>query len=94
MRELTLIRHSFGVSNSTEKKYRESRGEAGDDKRKLMNLSPALSLPTSSPSTGEERGEGVCFAPLTLTLSRQGRENQFPCIVKSKVFCRIGVKDE
>jgi hypothetical protein len=38
MKELIEIRHSFGVSNSTEKKYRESRGEAGDDKQKLMDF--------------------------------------------------------
>ena len=43
MRELTLIRHLLV------KKYRESHGEAGDDKQKLMDLSPAVSLLTSSP---------------------------------------------
>lgn len=48
MRELTLIRHSFGVRNRSEEKYRESDGEAGDDKQKLMDLSPAVSLLTSS----------------------------------------------
>jgi hypothetical protein len=38
-----------------------------------MDLSPAVTLLTSSPSTGEDRGEGaLIFCPLTLTLSRQG----------------------
>ena len=37
-----------------------------------MNLSPTVSSLTSSPLTGEDRGEGVHFCPLTLTLSRQG----------------------
>ena len=93
MRELIEIRHSFGVSNSTEKKYRESRGEAGDDKQDLMDLSPAVSLLTSSPLTGEERGEGAYFCPLTLTLSRQGRENRSSSIVQqSKYFVRLGLK--
>jgi cytochrome c oxidase cbb3-type subunit III len=35
---------------------------------------------TSSPLTGEDKGEGACFCPLTLTLSCQGRENPSPCI--------------
>ena len=35
-----------------------------------------MSSVTSSPLTGEDRGEGAeFFCPLTLTLSRQGREN-------------------
>ena len=80
--KLILIRHSFGISNST-----ETRGEAGGDKRKLMNLSPAVTLLTSSPSTGEDRGEGALnFYPLTLTLSRQGRENPSPCIVQQAKY--------
>ena len=47
-----------------------------------------MSSLTSSPSTGEDRGEGaLIFCPLTLTLSRKGRENPSPCIVqKAKYF--------
>jgi membrane protein DedA with SNARE-associated domain len=47
---------------------------------------------TSSPSTGEDRGKGaLIFCPLTLALSRQGRENPSPGIVRrAKYF--VGLK--
>ena len=49
-------------------------------------------LEASYPLTGEERGEGaLIFCPLTLALSRQGRENRSPCIGTSEIFCRIKV---
>jgi hypothetical protein len=42
--------------------------------RKHIELNDVI-LKTSSPSTGEDKGEGEknLFYPLTLTLSRQGR---------------------
>jgi hypothetical protein len=60
-----------------------------------MDLSPAVSSLTSSPSTGEDRGEGaLIFCPLTLTLSRKGRENPSPCIVqKAKYFVGLRLDD-
>ena len=46
-----------------------------------MNFPAVVSSLTSSPSTGEDRGEGaLIFCPLTLALSRRGRENPSPCI--------------
>jgi cytochrome c oxidase cbb3-type subunit III len=57
-----------------------------------MDLSPTVSSVTSSPSTGEDRGEGAYFCPLTLTLSRQGRENPSPCVVQqAKYFFGLGL---
>jgi uncharacterized protein len=48
-----------------------------------MDLSLVVSSLTSSPLTEEDRGEGaLIFYPLTLTLSRQGRENSSPCILQ------------
>ncbi len=45
----------------------------------LVKLSLKVMREASSPSTGEDRGEGaLIFCPLTLTLSRQGRENHLP----------------
>ena len=57
-----------------------------------MDLSPAVNSLTSSPSTGEDRGKGaLIFCPLTLALSRQGRENPSPGIVRrAKYF--VGLK--
>ena len=70
--ELALIRYSLGVNSGTERS-----AKAGDDKRKLMDLLVAVCSLTSSPSTGEDRGEGALnFYPLTLTLSRQGRQGR------------------
>jgi hypothetical protein len=40
-----------------------------------------ISFPLSSPSTGEDKGEGD---PLTLTLSRKGRENPSPSTGEDK----------
>ena len=57
-----------------------------------MDLSPTVSSLTSSPLTGEDRGEGAYFCPLTLTLSRQGRENPSPCVVQqAKYFFGLGL---
>src|SRR5262245_65793256 len=57
-----------------------------------MDLSPTVSSLTSSPLTGEDRGEGAYFFPLTLTLSRQGRENPSPCVVQqAKYFFGLGL---
>jgi hypothetical protein len=63
---------------------------------RLRNEKPAASggvskalkvmLEASFPLTGEDRGEGaLIFCPLTLTLSRQGRENRSPCIGTSEI---------
>jgi len=42
--------------------------------------------------TGEDKGEGAYFRPLTLTLSRQGRENQSAYIVQqAKYFLGLGL---
>jgi hypothetical protein len=65
-------------------------------RRRFRNEEPAASGGVSralkvmfeafSPLTGEERGEGaLIFCPLTLTLSRQGRENRSPCIETTEI---------
>jgi hypothetical protein len=67
--------------------YRDLPGEAGHHKRKTMDLSPAVNFLTSSPLTGEDEGEGaLIFLPLTLALSRQGRENTSPYIVQQAKY--------
>jgi len=49
-------------------------------KDEILRLSPQDDIATQSP-TGEERGEGALISyPLTLTLSRQGRENRSSCV--------------
>src|SRR5262245_26067156 len=51
---------------------------------------PICPLNATQSLTGEDRGEGAYFCPLTLILSRQGRENTFPCIVRqAKYFAEI-----
>jgi hypothetical protein len=56
-----------------------------------MDLSPAVSSLTSSPSTGEDRGEGaLIFFLLTLALPREGeREPVSPHRSTTEIFCRI-----
>jgi hypothetical protein len=41
-------------------------GEAANDKQKLMDVSVAVSSLTSSPSMGEDRGEGALIFALSL----------------------------
>jgi cytochrome c oxidase cbb3-type subunit III len=60
-------------------------------KTEILRLMPQNDIMTRS-LTGEDRGEGAYFCPLTLTLSRQGRENPSPCVVQqAKYFFGLGL---
>ena len=58
----------------------------------ILRLMPQNDIATQSP-TGEDRGEGaLIFCPLTLTLSRQGRENRlFGIVQQAKYFVGLGI---